>query len=63
MMSETPARGLLAVAAAERNNKPGQFTAFICYEWSQTGNGNNRHRVVVFRDGKRKTVKVRARHC
>jgi hypothetical protein len=41
----------LAVAAAERNNKPGQFTAFIGYEWTQNVQGNNLHRVVVFRDG------------
>jgi hypothetical protein len=39
------------IAAAERNNKPGTFTAFIGFEWTQTVKGNNLHRVVVFRDG------------
>jgi hypothetical protein len=39
------------IAAAERNNKPGKFTAFIGFEWTQTIKGNNLHRVVVFRDG------------
>ena len=39
------------VAAAERNNKPGRFTAFIGFEWTQHVDGNNLHRVVVFRDG------------
>jgi hypothetical protein len=38
------------IAAAERNNKPGTFTAFIGFEWTQTVKGNNLHRVVVFRD-------------
>jgi len=40
-----------AIAAAEHNNKPGTFTAFIGYEWTQHIQGNNLHRVVVFRDG------------
>lgn len=39
------------LAAAERNNKPGRFTAFIGFEWTQHVEGNNLHRVVVFRDG------------
>jgi Protein of unknown function (DUF3604) len=39
------------IEAAERNNKPGQFTAFIGFEWTQHVQGNNQHRVVVFRDG------------
>jgi hypothetical protein len=40
-----------SIAAAERNNKPGKFTAFIGFEWTQSLKGNNLHRVVVFRDG------------
>ena len=39
-----------AIDAAERNNKPGVFTAFIGFEWTQHVQGNNQHRVVVFRD-------------
>ncbi len=39
------------VAAAERYNEPGRFTAFIGYEWTSLVTGNNMHRVVVYRDG------------
>ena len=39
------------VAAAERYNQPGVFTAFIGYEWTSLVQGNNLHRVVVYRDG------------
>ena len=40
------------VDAAEAANVPGSFTAFIGYEWSSAPDGNNLHRVVVYRDGK-----------
>jgi len=39
------------VDAAERFNAPGQFTAFIGYEWTSLSKGDNLHRVVVYRDG------------
>ena len=39
------------IAAAERYNSPGEFTALIGYEWSSNTQGNNLHRVVVYRDG------------
>ena len=41
-----------ATANAEAYNDPGRFTAFIGFEWSTHPDGNNIHRVVVFRDGK-----------
>ncbi len=41
-------------AMAEKYNEPGRFTTLIGYEWSSNTNGNNLHRVVVFRDRCRK---------
>ena len=37
-------------ATADEFNEPGQFTAFIGYEWSSLPGGKNLHRVVIFRD-------------
>lgn len=34
---------------ADRYNRPGQFTALIGYEWTSMINGDNLHRVVIFR--------------
>ena len=41
-----------ATANAEEYNEPGVFTAFIGFEWTTHPDGNNIHRVVVFRDDK-----------
>jgi hypothetical protein len=43
------------IAAAEKYNDPGEFTAFIAYEWTSFYQGNNLHRVVIFRDDAEKT--------
>jgi hypothetical protein len=47
------------VKVADRNNAPGVFTAFIGYEWTSMKEGNNLHRVVVFKDGADKTSQIR----
>ncbi|KUJ82930.1 DUF3604 domain-containing protein [Microbulbifer flavimaris] len=38
--------------AADAHNNPGLFTALIGFEWTSSPDGNNLHRVVVFRDDK-----------
>ena len=48
-----------SIEAAERNNKPGVFTALNGFEWTQSVKGNNLHRSVVFRDGPDRTKQVR----
>jgi hypothetical protein len=46
------------IAAAEEKNEPGKFTALIGYEYSPFPDGDNLHRVVVFRDDADKTSQV-----
>ena len=46
------------VAAAEAANQPGVFTAFIAYEWTSNPQGDNLHRVVIYRDDADKTIGV-----
>jgi len=43
---------------ADRYNEPGKFTTFIGFEWSSIPDGNNLHRVVVFRDGAERARQV-----
>ncbi|WP_428027508.1 DUF3604 domain-containing protein [Altererythrobacter sp.] len=42
----------------DRYNRPGKFTALAGFEYTLMPDGNNLHRVVMFRDGKDKTGKV-----
>jgi hypothetical protein len=47
-----------AVAAAEKYNEPGRFSAIIGFEWSSAPDGNNLHRNVIFRDDADKALQV-----
>jgi Protein of unknown function (DUF3604) len=46
-------------AVVERYNEPGKFTAFMGFEYTLMPNGDNLHRVVMFRDGKLRADQVR----
>ena len=39
------------LGVVEQYHEPGRFTAFVGYEWSSMPNGDNMHRVVIFKDG------------
>ena len=43
---------------ADEHNRPGEFTAFTGYEWPAMIDGNNLHRVVVYRDGADKAAQL-----
>ncbi|WP_298470035.1 DUF3604 domain-containing protein [uncultured Erythrobacter sp.] len=42
----------------DRYNQPGEFTALAGFEWTRMPDGNNLHRVVMFRDGSDRTKQV-----
>ena len=42
----------------DRYNEPGTFTALAGYEWTAMPDGNNLHRVVMFRDGRERTGQI-----
>jgi Protein of unknown function (DUF3604) len=46
------------VATVERYNEPGRFTAFLGYEFTSVPQGNNLHRVVIYRDGPERVLQV-----
>ena len=46
------------VANADNYYQPGVFTTFHGFEWTSMPDGNNMHRVVIFRDGGDKTSQI-----
>jgi hypothetical protein len=48
------------IKTAEKYNDPGKFTSIIGFEWTSLVQGNNMHRVVMFRDDADKASQVLA---
>jgi hypothetical protein len=46
------------IAAVDKYNQPGVFTAFHAFEWTSTPGANTLHRNVIFRDGKDKASQI-----
>jgi uncharacterized protein DUF3604 len=46
------------IKTADQFNEPGKFTAFIGYEWSSAPEGDNLHRVIIFRDAADKAIQT-----
>jgi len=49
---------LQVARSADEANSPGAFTAFIGFEWTSQPDGDNLHRVVVFRDGAERAKEI-----
>ena len=48
----------MVVENADKYYQPGVFTTFHGFEWTSMPDGNNMHRVVIFRDGADKTSQI-----
>lgn len=46
------------LTTTEQHNEPGKFTAFAGYEWSSLPQGNNLHRIVIYKEGKDKAMQT-----
>ncbi len=46
------------VQTADAYNRPGRFTALTGYEWTSMINGNNLHRIVIYKDSAEKVAQL-----